>query len=198
MSSRTPPEAVSDDGLRRSARALAERRLSPLPRRLAHVRGVASAAQRLAEQLPVADADTLVASAWLHDVGYAPTLTRTGFHPLDGAIFLRSLAFPEVVVALVAHHSNSIFEARERGLGAALAALPRPPDDLLDALTYADLVTSPDGEPIEARDRLADMLERYPNDDPVHRAVRSATQSLLQTVARVSSRLAHARPPPVN
>jgi hypothetical protein len=32
--------------------------------------------------------DDLVAAAWLHDIGYAPELAKTGFHPLDGSAAL--------------------------------------------------------------------------------------------------------------
>ncbi|WP_406239339.1 hypothetical protein [Nocardia sp. NBC_01009] len=28
-------------------------------------------------------------AAWLHDIGYAPDIARIGFHPVDGAEFLR-------------------------------------------------------------------------------------------------------------
>jgi len=35
--------------------------------------------------------DTLVCADWLHDIGYAPALVATGFHPLDGARFLESV-----------------------------------------------------------------------------------------------------------
>ena len=47
----------------------------PLPRRLAHVQGVADRARSLAPVLG-ADADLLEAAAWLHDIGYAPGLAR--------------------------------------------------------------------------------------------------------------------------
>ncbi len=43
----------------------------PLPRRWAHVQGVAARARSLAPVLG-ADADLLQAAAWLHDIGYAP------------------------------------------------------------------------------------------------------------------------------
>jgi HD superfamily phosphodiesterase len=33
---------------------------------------------------------TVVTAAWLHDIGLAPDLRDTGFHPLDGARFLTS------------------------------------------------------------------------------------------------------------
>ena len=60
----------------------------PLPRRWAHVQGVAARARSLAPVLG-ADADLLQAAAWLHDIGYAPALSLTGLHALDGARYLR-------------------------------------------------------------------------------------------------------------
>ena len=60
----------------------------PLPRRWAHSQGVAGRARGLAPVLG-ADADLLEAAAWLHDIGYAPGLTLTGLHQLDGAQYLR-------------------------------------------------------------------------------------------------------------
>jgi putative nucleotidyltransferase with HDIG domain len=59
-----------------------------LPRRWAHVQGVAARARSLAPVLG-ADAELLEAAAWLHDIGYAPGLTVTGLHALDGARYLR-------------------------------------------------------------------------------------------------------------
>ena len=47
-----------------------------LPRRWAHVQGVAAQARSLAPVLG-ADADLLEAAAWLHDIGYAPGLATT-------------------------------------------------------------------------------------------------------------------------
>ena len=48
-----------------------------------NVRSVAQRAGRVATILSLPD--DLVAAAWLHDIGYAPGLVQTGFHPLDGA-----------------------------------------------------------------------------------------------------------------
>ena len=62
----------------------------PLPRRWAHVQGVAAQARSLAPILGD-DADLLEAAAWLHDIGYSPELADTGFHPLDGARYLRDV-----------------------------------------------------------------------------------------------------------
>ena len=61
-----------------------------LPQRFAHVQAVAAKAGNLRPILD-GDADLLVTAAWLHDIGYAPTVEDTGFHPLDGARYLRGL-----------------------------------------------------------------------------------------------------------
>src|SRR5256885_15638997 len=77
----------------------------PLPRRWAHVQGVATRARSLAPVLGP-DADLLEAAAWLHDVGYAPDLAVTGLHQLDGARYLRDTQHAgSMLCRLVAHPS---------------------------------------------------------------------------------------------
>ncbi|MEV7291387.1 HD domain-containing protein [Streptomyces microflavus] len=95
-----------DDMLGPWAMAVAEAELSsPLPRRWAHTQGVAEHAREVRQVLGV-DAGLLLAAATLHDVGYAPRLAATGFHPLDGARFLRDEhGAEERLVRLVANHS---------------------------------------------------------------------------------------------
>jgi HD superfamily phosphodiesterase len=92
----------------------------PLPRRWAHVQGVADRTRSLAPVLG-ADADLLEAAAWLHDIGYTPSLATTGLHRLDGARYLRDAEHADAMLCrLVAHHSCAIIEAGERGLADAL------------------------------------------------------------------------------
>ena len=55
-----------------------------LPRRWSHSQGVGLKAEAVA-YLVGDQAEDLVRSAWLHDVGYAPDVVRTGLHQLDGA-----------------------------------------------------------------------------------------------------------------
>jgi hypothetical protein len=50
-----------------------------VPRRWAHVQGVAARARSLAPVLE-ADADLLEAAGWLHDIGYVPGPTVTGLY----------------------------------------------------------------------------------------------------------------------
>ena len=132
-----------------------------LPRRWAHVQGVAARARSLAPVLG-ADADLLEAAAWLHDIGDAPGLAATGFHLLDGARYLRDAQHADAMLCrLVAHHSCAIIEAGERGLADVLGLEFEPaPYVLASVLTYCDMTTSPDGELVTAVWRLAGaMLE---------------------------------------
>jgi putative nucleotidyltransferase with HDIG domain len=126
------------------------------------LQGVAAAAELMAAGLATPDADAVVAAAWLHDVGYAPSVRSTSFHPVDGAAFVRAEGFSAVVVSLVAYHTGAVFEARERGLLDALAEFPEPPQLLLDVLTCADMTTGPDGSRVRAEDRVSEILARYP------------------------------------
>lgn len=169
------------------ARAIAEQRLGELPLRWAHVCGVAATAELLVVGLDAVYADAVVTAAWLHDVGYAPSVRSTGFHPIDGAVLVRDERFPAVVVSLVAYHTGAVFEARERGLSDVLAEFTEPPPLLLDLLTCADLTTSPQGSPVRPKDRVTEILSRFPNGDPVHRAIERAAPSLLAAAARVSA-----------
>lgn len=172
------------------ARDLAHDLLSEaLPRRWAHVQGVARQADRVAAAL--GEPGTLVVAAWLHDVGYAPGVRDTGFHPLDGARYLRRLGVEENVVCLVAHHTCALDEAAERGLENVLAAEFAPGDPVLaDGLCFADMTTSPDGELIDAGERLAEIQTRYGPGDVVTRFIDRARPEILAAVARTMERLA--------
>ena len=81
------------------------------------------------------------APAWLHDFGYGRQLVDTGFHPVDGARFLRRIGATDLEPSLVAHHSGATF-GWERGLVSELREFEPPPAELLDALVLVDMTTS--------------------------------------------------------
>jgi hypothetical protein len=163
----------------------------PLPRRWAHVQGVAARACSLAPVLG-AHAGLLEAAAWLHDIGYAPGLAATGFHPLDGARYLRDVQHADgILCRLVGHHSCAIVEAEERGLAGVLALEFEPaPDVLSSVLTFCDMTTSPDGELVPAERRLAEIHNRYGSGHLVSRSIQRATPMILRAVEQVNDRAA--------
>jgi putative nucleotidyltransferase with HDIG domain len=171
------------------ARDVARRVLEDaLPRRWAHVQGVAGKAERVAASLALSG-EALVAAAWLHDVGYAPDIIVTGFHPLDGARYLAGIGVPERVVNLVARHSNAILEAEFRGVGDRVAEFRDEGGAVRDALWYCDLTTSPDGKPVGAAERIVEIKERYGPGDIVTRFITEGAPDLLAAVERTERRL---------
>jgi hypothetical protein len=175
-------------GLKEWAFDVAEDRLAEaLPRRWAHVKGVADRSAELAAHLP--DGDLLVATAVLHDIGYAPSIASTGFHPLDGARYLRTLRAPERLCALVARHSSAIEEARFRELNMDLEEFPDEDSAVRDALWWADMTTTPNGQRTTLPERLEEIWTRYGPDHIVSRAIRRATPELEAAVSRTNWRL---------
>jgi hypothetical protein len=173
-----------------TAEDLARELLARMPDRLAHTEGVARKAEEAAVVFEPDEAAGLVAAAWLHDIGYSPGLVGIRMHALDGGWFLQSRHYPERVCQLVAHHSGARFEARERGLLSRLEwSFPQPDPALLDALTYADMTTSPRGLPVSFDERIAEILRRYPPDDPVHRAIVAGRSDLAKSVENTVARL---------
>jgi putative nucleotidyltransferase with HDIG domain len=168
---------------------------TPLPRRWAHTLGVAAQARSLAPILG-SDSDLLTAAALLHDIGYAPDLIDTGFHPLDGARYLSDTGQAgDMLCRLVAHHSCALIEAAERGLAAQLSREFEPArSDLTDALIYCDMTTGPDGQHMHVERRLAEIRARYGPDDPVSRALTRSAPLLTDAVNRVTRRLAECTP----
>jgi hypothetical protein len=179
------------------ARSLLE---EPLPHRWAHVRGVADTARTLAPILGK-NTDLLTAAAVLHDIGYAPSLADTGFHPLDGARYLRDVEHAHPLLCrLVAHHSCAIIEADERRIAGQLSREFKPaPRDLADALIYCDMTTGPDGQRMTIEQRLADIHARYGRGDLVTRALARSAPQLEAATSRVARKLSarSAMPRPV-
>jgi hypothetical protein len=160
-----------------------------LPRRWRHSQGVWSRSLMVGGSLAAADGELLEQAAVLHDVGYAPGVALTGFHPLDGARHLRSIGMDERVVSLVAHHSCAHIEADQRGLGAFLGEFKRGPQVLTDCLIFCDMTTSPDGLRVTVDERLTEILARYGPDSVVARSIVLAEPELRAAASRVASRL---------
>lgn len=169
------------------ARTLLE---EPLPRRWAHTQGVARQATTL-NRILGNDADLLTAAAWLHDIGYSPALVVTGFHPLDGARYLRDVEHADSrLCRLVAHHTCAVIEAEERGLVDDLNNEFSPEqDNLVRALTYCDMTTSPGGESVPVEKRLSEIFSRYGPEHVVSRAIARARMVIISHVGEIEREL---------
>lgn len=171
------------------ARTLAHALLEATGDRWPHTIGVAARAEELAVTVAEADREVLVAAAWLHDIGYSKALWRTGFHPLDGALYLSEHGWPRRLAGLVAHHSASDFVAEELGLREQVDAFPAEDSAVADALDYADQTTGPHGERMPILDRMEAMLERHGPASVNARVHPLRKRRLLAAAERVRARL---------
>jgi hypothetical protein len=160
--------------------------LAPLGRRWLHVQAVAAQARRVADV--VDGTEMIVAAAYLHDVGYAPQLVASGFHPLDGARFVRDQGRADLA-SLVAHHTGARNEAKLRGIDDFSTEF-RFADSLTQrALTYCDLTTGPDGSPTTVDDRVAEIVDRYGAEHVVSRAIQIGYPEFKEIEAEFSQLL---------
>lgn len=163
-----------------------------LPRRWAHSQQVYAQALTLAPALG-ADAELLAAAAIAHDVGYAREAVDTGQHMIDGARYLRDVVGADArLCSIVAFHTSSPWEAAELGLSETLAEFGPAEQELVDAITYCDLTSSPTGHLVDPAARLVEVLDRYGPEHVVYRAVSAARPELLARVHRVRQRRAEA------
>jgi hypothetical protein len=166
----------------------AEALLNRLGRRWVHAQAVGQRAIEVASQLlDGEEAEALIAAAYLHDIGYAPQLAVSDFHPLDGGRYLRALGH-ERLACLVAHHSGARNEALLRRLGPYLE-FDREVSLVASALTYCDMTTGPDGEPMTVRHRIDEIVQRYGPDHVTARGIVASTDELLAAERDLTRRL---------
>ena len=179
---RCGPQGVS----RAEAEAVSTELLWDQGTRLAHVMAAGRLARKLAVLFEQPEADLLVAAATLHDIGYSPRIAEVGFHPLDGARYLRAQGFPDRLACLVAHHSLAIMSSDRIAVQALREQFPREESMLADALVFADMHSSPDGQIIPVGQRLDDICERHPGPRTEPRvrllgeAITRVTRALLE------------------
>ncbi|MEU7911441.1 phosphohydrolase [Microbispora bryophytorum] len=95
---------------------------------------------------------------------------------------------------LVAHHSCTVNEAAERGLlGVLTSEFAQERPELVEALTYCDMTTGPDGRHLDVRDRLAEIHSRYSPEHLVSRAITASTPCILAAVRAVERVLSSGR-----
>ena len=164
-----------------------------LPRRWAHVQGVAARARSLTSAL----GPTPTCSRPPH--GCTTSATSPNSPPpactaWTAPCYLRDVQHAEPMLCrLVAHHSCAVIEAEERGLAHILLNEFDPaPQPLADALTFCDMTTSPDGEHVQVHSRLAEIHDRYGSGHLVSRFISRATPLILEAVGQVNARAARA------
>jgi hypothetical protein len=118
-------------------------------------------------------------------------INHTGFHPLDGARYLRDEENADPILCnLVAHHTCAHIEAEERSLDRELSQEFQLEEEfLVEALTYCDITTTPDGGETTPEERIREIRSRYGPDHLVTRSISRAEPTLLAAASAVRDRL---------
>ena len=69
----------------------------------------------------------------------------SGFHPIDGGLYLVRQGWYSRIAALVVHHSGARFVATQAALGPLIRSFDQDDGPGSDALTYADQTGGPGG-----------------------------------------------------
>ena len=170
------------------ARNEAQHALRSATQRWAHTQAVAERATEIAGVVAIEDRGTLVAAAYLHDIGYGADLAATGFHPLDGAVWLQAQG-RERLARLVAHHSGARFEAAARGYAERLAEFSQERSAVGGRAHVLRSDDGPDRRAVSVAGRLGEIKVRYGPTSPVTRAITAATDTLTAAVARTQARV---------
>lgn len=169
---------------------LAEMRIGVLQPRWHHVRAVARLAEAAANAFDF-QPRLLASAALLHDIGYSTDVAKTGFHPLDGARYLRKLGRDDLAL-LVAHHSGARHEAVLRGIEGYEGEFPYQDSPADHALTFCDMTTSPWGTRIRLHDRIAEIQARYGPEHTTAAAISGCAGELEHAVTETERRIAAA------
>lgn len=183
MSVLTVPVADEDRSIIVAARSLAASLLRDQPQRFRHVEGAARAAAHVTARVPDLPRGPVIAAAWLHDIGYATELRVTGFHPVDGALFLAEGGWDDAVVRLVAHHSHARVLAPYFDAEATLSRFPLVSGLPSDVVAFADLVSGVNGSGVTVADRIAELRSRPQIVPRVPDDVRESRYRLLRVSA---------------
>ena len=183
MSVLTVPVADEDRSIIVAARSLAASLLRDQPQRFRHVEGAARAAAHVTARIPDLPRGPVIAAAWLHDIGYAADLRVTGFHPLDGALFLDDGGWDSEIVRLVAHHSHSRLLAPYYDADSRLSRFAITQGLAGDVVTFADVVSGVHGAGVTVSDRIAELRARPASGPAIPDDVRETRYRLLRQSA---------------
>lgn len=141
--------------------------------RYKHTEGVTIKSLDIAKPyaLPLFNTYLVLRSAELHDIGYSDKIPKpTGFHPLDGYLFLKGKVDIRIAstvllhthaASLVRYEHSEVYTLFNKELN-ELKDLPKAVDyDLINIVSIADMLTDTRGVKVTMLERYQDVVERY-------------------------------------
>jgi len=132
---------------------------------------------RLEHALQVALKDNDSPESILLTIGYAKSLQRTKFYPLDGALFASELGLGYKVILPILFHSLSFGERMDTEhphyifYKKCSHFIDSNIKKKIDWLTYCELTTSPAGINLPIKERIKQLLRKHVNDNRVYQNI---------------------------
>lgn len=123
----------------------------------------------------------LIASAYLHDIGYSEELNKFNFHAYDGYKYLLDNEYDKSVLKVILHHTYSellyYIQGEDRLVitetynKIPLTSFTKEEDYIFKLLTLADMKSNYKGEKVTVADRISDIYDRYGEDSIISKHI---------------------------
>ena len=139
------------------------------PQLLPHtaVEGLRAANVAALLNLSLVECTLVECGALIHDIGKTVRHARTGFHPLDGAVFVSENGGSDPLAALVAWHSSAEYEAQELGVKIPYKREISLASRIIDVV---DATTNQQGMRVTIEERTRDIELRYSSESATVKA----------------------------
>jgi Cof subfamily protein (haloacid dehalogenase superfamily) len=172
--------------------------LDDQPARIEHLLGVTHLARQLSREIKLSsqESEALGLAALFHDIGRASLLRVTGFHPLDGAIFLAHRAAPDFAVEAVLFHRFARDHAVDHPAAAPFYAGLAEMDHCLttELLSFCDLRISHEGRLVTLPERIRGILSRCRSNHSRRQRIQDEYPSCQRLHGRVLRQIAQKAP----
>lgn len=147
--------------------------------------------------LPNSEKSELVELAYLHKIGFSKKVVRTGFEPLDGALYCKNKNYSFDLVTAVMF-SFGAFEIVERNFPDLLNVYiehkyykTAKTELFIDLLTYCDLHRSANGEKIGCKERLMEIYTTFGETHNYSNTIKSLENQFRENINRVEKMRTH-------
>ena len=163
--------------------------------RFKHILGVVEEMKMLLEKVEMGEhiKEELIEAAYLHDIGYSEKLLKTGYHPLDGALYCIKENYSSGIIAAVMFHSGALEDVK-RNFPDLLdiylkhySKLNEKDQLYIDLVTYCDLHRSSLGIKVTFEERMNEIFQRYGEDHNVSLTMKNNEKMFKELIERVEN-----------
>lgn len=137
--------------------------------------------------------ENLLTLAYLHDIGYSNKVIKTGFYPLDGALFCEEIGCVKEVVDAVMFQSGA-FKNVKRNFPDLLEQYHNrnyyrsvTSNKYIELITYCELHRSFLGQKISIEEKIEEADREYGKHHYIASELRNNKPSLMKLINRVES-----------